>query len=97
MVDAAEHPLRVGHDSKQAQPGAIARRAVDREMFFATLFDPNTFAPGYGVAHARLRTGWRDHHGVADLLGCRYERGETSGINSIIIGHQELHLQIRKS
>src|SRR5438876_8555505 len=93
MVDAAEHPLRVGHDSKQAEPCAIGRRAVDHETFLAALFDLNTLAPGYGVTHARLWTDRCDDHRIADFLGCRYERGETSGVNSIIIGHQEFHLR----
>src|SRR5438477_9325572 len=93
MVDATEHPLGVGHDSKQAEPGAIGRRAMDRETFLAALFDFNTLAPGHGVTDARLRTDRCDDHWIADLLGCRYERGETSGVNSIIIGHQEFHLR----
>ena len=97
MVDAAEHPLRVRHDSKQAKPGAIGRRAVDHETFLAAMFDFNTLAPGHGVTHARLRTGRCNDHRIADLLGGRYKHGETSGVNSIIIGHQELHLRNAES
>jgi len=94
MVDAAEHPLRVGHDSKQAKPRAIGRRAVDREnVFWLRCSILTTLAPGHG-RDSRPIADWPvrrplDRRSSRRPLQARRDHRRQFHHH----GHQELHLR----
>jgi hypothetical protein len=74
VIDPAQDPVRVWHQVEQPEPNAIRRCAVDGETVRAGLavlaprFDPHTFVPGHGMAHAGLRHSRCNDGGFAKIL-----------------------------
>ena len=92
VIDAAEHPLRVGNQPQQSETGAIGRRAVDREALLAARLDPDALVPGHRVADARLRPGRRHDDRVAERASCVDQRLQASGVNAVVVGDEKIHL-----
>ncbi len=91
VIHAAEHPLCVGNEVEQAEPGAIGRCAVDCETLLSAWLDPNAVMPRDAVAHSGLCPGGRHHDRIAECAGCGYQRFEPGSINAIVIGNKKLH------
>src|SRR5205814_7819900 len=82
---------------EQTEPNAIRRRALDGETvraglaFFAARLDADSFVPGHGVAHARLRRGWCDDGGFAKILRGFKQRIQSGSVDAIVVCYQEFH------
>jgi hypothetical protein len=86
VIDPAQNPFRFRNQMKQAEAGAIGRRAVNRKPILAARLDPHPFVPGDGVANSRLRRGGRDHDWFPEGARCGDERPESRRINTVIVG-----------
>ena len=61
------------------------------KRLLAARLDPDAFAPGNRVAHARLRTGRRDHDRFAQSARGSNERRKARGIDPIVVRDQKFH------
>ena len=91
VVDTAEHPSRVGRDTKKAEPRTIGRRAMHRKAARRLLFEADGALPRDRVADAGLRTRRRDDHAFATLARGFKQGGEARGIDAVVVAEEEFH------
>jgi hypothetical protein len=91
MIDATEHPLRIGNKLEQSDPRAIRRGAINGKSLLPTRFDPQETVRCDRMADAGLWTRRRDNDRIADLACCAQQCFQTGRIDPVIIAKKELH------
>ena len=85
VIDAAEHPLRIGRDAQQPEPHAIRWRAMNGGLIRAARFEAHGAIPSDRVAHAGLRRGRGDDDGRAEIVRRGEQRAEAGSVNAVIV------------
>jgi len=69
----------------------MAKRSEPDWRFFAARLDADSFVPGHGVAHARLRRSRCNDGGFAKILRGFKQRIQSGSVDAIVVCYQEFH------
>ena len=91
VIDATEHPLRIGNKLEQSNARAIRRGPINGKSLLSTRFDPERTVRCDGMADARLRTCRRDYDRLADRACRAQQRLQAGSVDAVVVAKEELH------